>query len=146
MHCYPLLFLSYFQVTRQGPARPQESAILKTRIFFTRADSCRLGHKSPGPEKRFKTMRFWIDWLADPFKNICAVLKSKLVCQLSMKVNGSDLILLRKYCSWYLLTNLIIYLTSTHALPLLIAGLFVNSARIFLKLDWILVEIEYKYF
>ena len=91
-------------------------------------------------------MRFWIDWLADPFKNICAVLKSKLVCQLSMKFNGSDLILLRKYYSWYLLTNLIIYLTSTHALPLLIAGLFVNSARIFLKLDWILVEIEYKYF
>ena len=147
MHCYPLLFLSYFQVTRQGPARPQESAILKTRIFFTRADSCRLGHKRhPALKSGFKTMRFWIDWLADPFKNIRAVLKSKLVCQLSMKFNGSDLILLRKYCSWYLLTNLIIYLTSTHALPLLIAGLFVNSARIFLKLDWILVEIEYKYF
>ena len=73
-------------------------------------------------------MRFWIDWLADPFKNICAVLKPKLVCQLSMNFNGSDLILLCKYCSWYLLTNLIIYLTSTHVLPLLIAGLFVNSA------------------
>ena len=62
MHCYPLLFLSYFQVTRQGPARPQESAILKTRIFFTRADSCRLGHKSPGPEKRFQNDAV-LDWL-----------------------------------------------------------------------------------
>ena len=63
-----------------------------------------------------------------------------------MNFNGSDLILLSKYRSWYLLTNLIIYLTSASVLPLLTAGLFVNSARIFLKLDWILVEIEYKYF
>ena len=143
MHCYPLLFLFYFQVTRQGPARPQESAPAYFSPGQIRVDWA-ISH--PALKSGFKTMRFWIDWLANPFKNICAVLKPKLVCQLSMNFNGSDLILLSKYCSWYLLTNLIIYLTSASVLPLLIAGLFVNSERIFLKLDWILVEIEYKYF